>query len=125
VSTHFETVLRLFRFENQSAGDAFLRSHPPVYYVKGKHGHINSSLPMPTYKPRSHPQNVREGVLEAEFNASCLAALDRVGRTVGQEVSRGAAEVPFGALKIVGLECLKQHRYCLGIPLCVCVCVYA
>ncbi len=25
VSTHFETVLRLFRFENQSAGDAYLR----------------------------------------------------------------------------------------------------
>jgi hypothetical protein len=58
---------------------------------------------------------VREGVLEAEFNASCRAALEHVGKAVGQEVSGGAKEVPFGALKIVGLECLRLHHDCLGL----------
>ena len=33
--THFETVLRLFRFHNQTEGDAYLHSHYPVFYLKG------------------------------------------------------------------------------------------
>ena len=37
LGTYFEVVLRLFRFRNQTAGDEYLKSSPPVYYVKGEH----------------------------------------------------------------------------------------
>ena len=37
LGVHFEVVLRLFRFANQTAGDAYLQSHPPVYYIRGTH----------------------------------------------------------------------------------------
>ena len=34
---HFETVLRLFRFVNQTEGDAYLRAHYPVLYLRALH----------------------------------------------------------------------------------------
>ena len=52
--------LGLFRFENQTEGDAYLRSHPPVYYLKGVHGD-STALPSPGYKDRAHSNNINEG----------------------------------------------------------------
>jgi hypothetical protein len=51
VGTYFETVLRLFRFANQTDGDAYLKSHPPVFYLKATHGD-DAALPSPRYKDR-------------------------------------------------------------------------
>ena len=59
VGTYFETVLRLFRFKNQTAGEAYLRSHPPVFYLRASHGH-DLPLPPPRYKSRAHPGNRHE-----------------------------------------------------------------
>ena len=59
VGTYFETVLRLFRFKNQTAGDAYLQSHPPVFYLRASHGH-DLALPTPRYKSRAHPGNRHE-----------------------------------------------------------------
>ena len=60
-------MLRLFRFANQSDGDAYLHSHHPVYYLKALHGEV-APLPTPVYKGRHHPRSVREGGLQAEFD---------------------------------------------------------
>ena len=38
LGTYFETVLRLFRFANQTEGDAYLRSAHPVFYLRASHG---------------------------------------------------------------------------------------
>ena len=60
-------MLRLFRFANQSEGDAYLHSHHPVYYLKALHGDA-APLPTPVYKGRHHARSVREGGLQAEFD---------------------------------------------------------
>jgi hypothetical protein len=56
---HYETVLRLFRFDNQTDGDAYLQAHHPVFYLKGYHNEP-LALPAKPYASRAHPDNVRE-----------------------------------------------------------------
>lgn len=116
--THFETVLRLFRFQNQTDGDAYLRAHPPVFYLRASHGgeEDHAPLPEPAYKARAHPDNVNEAPHEADFAAYGRATLSRVGRTF--EMSRRLEDAPpppvvFAPLMIRGLECLK-HRTEVG-----------
>ena len=80
--THFETVLRIFRFKNQTDGDAYLRSHPPVFYIRADHAEITSMLPSPGYKSRAHPKNFREAEVAAEFEAhSTLRSIITGGRS--------------------------------------------
>ncbi|CAK0795980.1 unnamed protein product, partial [Prorocentrum cordatum] len=110
--THFETVLRIFRFENETDGDAYLRSHPPVFYVRAEHSNT-SLLPHDGYKSRAHPDNVREPQLEAGFSAHCSAVLSAVGQVYGQEVS-SLPPLEFRPLHIVGLDCLRLGTECLG-----------
>ena len=112
--THFETVLRLFRFQNQTDGDAYLRAHHPVFYLRASHGgeDDHAPLPEPAYKARAHPDNVNEAPHEADFAAYGRATLSRVGRTF--EMSRRLEDAPpppvvFAPLMIRGLECLKHH----------------
>jgi hypothetical protein len=57
--THFETVLRLFKFADQAEGNAYLQSNHPVYYLSATHGK-NGELPMRGYKDRAHPDNFHE-----------------------------------------------------------------
>ena len=64
--THFETVLRLFRFENQTEGDAYLKSHHPVYYLNAAHNEAGI-FPSQPYKSRAHVDNVNEAPLAANF----------------------------------------------------------
>jgi hypothetical protein len=66
LGTYYETVLRLFRFQNQTDGDAYLQSHPPVFYVKGEHADT-ATLPAPGYTDRAHVDNVDEQPHAAKF----------------------------------------------------------
>ena len=91
-------MLRIFRWKNQTAGDAYLRSHPPVFYLRGSHGD-STTLPAPAYKSRAHPDSVREGSLRPEFAAHGGAALAKVGHALGRDLAAVPA-VPFGALMI-------------------------
>jgi hypothetical protein len=116
IGTYFETVLRLFRFKNQTAGDEFLKSHPPVYYLQASHGE-SAPLPMRSYKPRTHADNRRETHLEANFTAHAQETLERVGRALSHEVGAAVSSlspVRFTPLKIVGLQCLERGEDCLG-----------
>lgn len=58
LGTYFETVLRIFRFHNQTEGDAYLRSHPPVFYLRGIHREA-TALEAAGYSSRVHPLSVR------------------------------------------------------------------
>eukprot|EP00435_Cladocopium_sp_Y103_P049365 s542_g14.t2 len=108
--THFETVLRLFRFENQSQGDAYLRSHYPVFYIKGQPG--GELFPTEAYKERKHPDSKHERDLEAEFDLHNQKMLKEVGEQL--ELTADVKPVKFAPLMIQGLECLKHDTQCLG-----------
>lgn len=109
--THFETVLRLFRFENQSEGDAYLRSHYPVFYIKGQSG--GELFPTEAYKERKHPDSKHERDLEAEFDSYNQKMLKEVGEQLELNVE-DVQPVKFDPLMIQGLECLKHDTQCLG-----------
>ena len=118
LGTYFEVVLRLFRFENQTAGDEYILSHPPVYYIKGEH---EESKPLaasatPSYKTREHEESVREGPLAEDFATHSTEALAKVSEAFGH--SRGspplAEPLTFTPLMIRGLECLEKDTECLG-----------
>ncbi|KAL1504155.1 hypothetical protein AB1Y20_010564 [Prymnesium parvum] len=116
LGTYFEVVLRLFRFHNQTEGDAYLKAHPPVFYLKATHDE-DALLPAsmaPGYKSREHADSVREGPLAAEFDAYSRATLESVGAAVDR---RGLSSLPpltFTPLLIRGLDCLEQRTECLG-----------
>jgi len=116
LGTYYEVVLRLFRFQNQTAGDAYLRSAPPVYYLKATH-EVYEPLEQarwPAYQDRSHPDAVLEGHLAVEFDAHTVETLARVGRATNRAGIEELPSLPFTPLLIKGLECLKQDTECLG-----------
>jgi len=67
--TFFEIVLRLFRFEDQSLGNAYLEANHPVFYVSASTKLAHEPIPTRGYKPREDSKNVNEkrGGLEADF----------------------------------------------------------
>mmetsp|Transcript_423 Transcript_423/g.1085 ORF Transcript_423/g.1085 Transcript_423/m.1085 type:complete len:953 (+) Transcript_423:294-3152(+) len=113
----FEVVMRLFRFENQTLGEEYLSSFPPVFYVEGHHDGSESGQPKlstPRYKDRSHPDTVRED--ECFGEAFAQYGKDLV-KTVGRALRRDLTAlhpIVFQPLKIRGLECLRDHTNCLG-----------
>lgn len=116
--THFETVLRLFRFENQTQGDAYLKSYHPVYHITASHGAVQL-FPARAYTERAHPGSVSESRLEAEFTAQARASLAKVGQVFDRDVLHPLASgqlqaVKFAPLMIRGLDCLKSRTECLG-----------
>ena len=116
LGTYFETVLRIFRWKNQTAGDAYLRSHPPVFYLRGSHGDT-TALPAPSYKSRAHPDSVREAALAPDFAAHGSAVLAKVGNALGRDLAAVPA-VPFGPLMIqVGVRgrATSLMRLCCGV----------
>ena len=116
LGTYFEVVLRLFRFQNQTAGDAYLRSAPPVYYLRATHG---AGEPLeeskaPRYRDRTHPDAVHEGSLAGAFEAFGTRALTRLGHATNRKGLEEVDGLAFTPLLIKGLECLEQHTECLG-----------
>jgi hypothetical protein len=110
--THFETVLRLFRFRNQTEGDAFLHSHQPVYYITGGHDD-DSAFPTRGYKTREHPENVREASLEPAFAVFGDTTMAKVGIKLHRSLGALQPSV-FAPLMIIGQECLRTGTECLG-----------
>lgn len=110
--THFETVLRLFRFANQTEGNAYLMSGHPVLYVAGSHND-EEPLPIAPYKARGHEESVREPQLEADFAAHSREAVSKIGRAFTRDLS-ALEPLMFRPLMILGLECLKNRTECLG-----------
>ncbi|CAJ1431126.1 unnamed protein product [Effrenium voratum] len=110
--THFETVLRLFRFRDQAKGDAYLQSHYPVVYLKGSHGD-STMLPTRPYKDRAHVSNGHERMLEQDFMKHNSQMLANVGSDFGRDFG-DAKPLRFTPLMIQGLECLRHNTECLG-----------
>jgi hypothetical protein len=111
--THFETVLRLFRFENQTEGDAYIKAHHPVFYIKASHGE-DALLPTQPYKNRAHVDNVNEAPLQADYVAHAIDMLAKVGTSFRRDL-QGLQAAPFAPLMIQGLDCLKSRDHeCLG-----------
>lgn len=122
LGTYFEVVLRLFRFANQTEGDAYLRSAQPVFYLQATHG---ESAPLrasatPAYTSRAHAESVREPPLADDFAAFSHATVGKARAALGlpatdPEASAAAPpSVAFTPLLIKGLECLEQDTECLG-----------
>ena len=111
--THFETVLRLFRFDNQTDGDAYIKAHHPVFYIKASHG-VDETFPTRPYKDRAHADNVNETPLLADFVTHGADTLAKVGAIIHRDL-RDLKAVPFAPLMIQGLECLQsRNSECLG-----------
>ena len=114
--TQFETVMRLFRFEDQAAGDAYLRAHHPVFYVRADAPAAEgaaSPLASAPYKARAHAKSAREAPMREGFAAHGAAALAAAGAAFGAQLDATPA-VPFAPLRIRGLECLQRGTACLG-----------
>ncbi|CAK9080736.1 unnamed protein product [Durusdinium trenchii] len=109
--THFETVLRLFRFENQTEGDAYLHSHYPVYYLRAPE--VGELFASNVYKDRKHPDSPHERGLQGDFKRHNQQLLKDVGEALDRELSELSA-VSFAPLMIQGLECLRHDTQCLG-----------
>ena len=143
LGTYFEVLARLFRFENQTAGDAFLHSFPPVYYLRADHTDDTplSASREPRYASRTHPQSVDERPLAAAFDAHAQRTVEHVAAALGAALPpprepapppppppsssepppsapsvtlEVAEEVAFAPLKIRGLDCLQRRTKCLG-----------
>ena len=76
---HFETVLRLFRFENQTQGDTYLRANHPVFFVKSAGDsqsldHSPTLIPTRPYKDRHHKDSVDENP-HAEGMGVCVLCM--------------------------------------------------
>eukprot|EP00913_Durusdinium_trenchii_P029779 g27905.t1 len=78
--THFETVLRLFRFENQTEGDAYLHSHYPVYYLRAPE--VGELFASNVYKDRKHPDSPHERGLQGDFKRHNQQLLKDVGEAL-------------------------------------------
>ena len=123
LGTHFEVVLRLFRFANQTEGDAYLASHPPVFYLRATHSELAplEESRRPSYRSRVSDKSVREQPLAAEYDQHSRRVLSRVGEAL-EPAATAAAAHPFTSLQplvftpllIKGLECLEKHTNCLG-----------
>jgi hypothetical protein len=123
--TVFETVLRLFRFSNQTEGNAFLRSQPPVFYLSSSQAF--EPLPSRPYKSRASAGNVDETAFAAEFDAfddtvvaAAAQALQHRASVCGVQGGCEGAQAGqverrmFSPLMIKGLECIKLRTNCLG-----------
>ena len=123
LGTHFEVLMRLFRFHNQTEGDAYLHSYPPVYYLRGTHGD-DTFLPSskaPGYRSRAHPESVDEAPLSVAFASYGRDILTRIESALLYEHVPSPTRrltvlvaLSFAPLKIIGLECLRQRTKCLG-----------
>ena len=109
---HFETVLRLLRFANQTEGDAYLRGHHPVLYLRARHD-ADDALPTVGYAERLDARSVDETPLRPDFDEHGRAAVVAVGAAFRRQVS-AVPPVPFAPLMIRGLECLRRRTECLG-----------
>lgn len=123
LGTYFEVVLRLFRFHNQTEGDAYLQSAPPVFYLSAEHADERAleASKAPSYADRTHPDNVREAPLAAKFAAhgtdtlaKVSAAFPPVGGAPGGPELTSLTPLEFTPLLIKGLECLEKDTECLG-----------
>uniref|UniRef100_A0A7S3TTK8 Uncharacterized protein n=1 Tax=Emiliania huxleyi TaxID=2903 RepID=A0A7S3TTK8_EMIHU len=100
--TQFETVLRLFRFANQTEGSLYLRSHHPLLYLSASHAD-EAALPPRGYSERRRPGSADERGLASAFEAHGLAALAVVGAAFGRLQRGEAAEATaFAPLMIRG-----------------------
>ena len=119
LGTYFEVLARLFRFHNQTAGDEYLHSHPPCFYLRGDHDDdsLLAGSVLPGYRSRAHPDSVDEMPLAEAFTRHGNTMLARVTQAFREQTQRAAALVSttsFAPLKIIGLECLEQRTKCLG-----------
>ena len=110
--TFFEVVLRLFRFADQRAGDAYLAAAHPAFHPTTRHGKDEPLVAF--YKNRTHGESVREGELAAGFEAHSTALLANVGRAFHRDLSAVPPPIAFTPLRIHGLECLEKGTECLG-----------
>ena len=133
-SAFFEVVLRLFRFHNQTEGNAYIHSKQPVYYIRGtplpKDDNTrtgNSLLPKPAYKERAHVDSVNEHSLRNNFDAYQERVIAHIAETYQMDASqlqkqtsndnndeRWFTNIPFGPLYIRGLHCIHNFTECLG-----------
>ena len=119
LGTYFEALARLYKFANQTEGDAYIHSHPPVFYLRAEHDE-DEWLPAstsPGYRSRSHPESADEAPLAPAFEAHGRQVVQRIGealRTSRTPTHTLANEVTFAALKFKGLECLQKRTKCLG-----------
>ena len=110
--TFFEVVLRLFRFADQRAGDAYLAAAHPAFHLTTRHGKDEPLVAF--YKNRTHGESVSEGALAANFEAHGAALLANVGRAFHRDLSAAPPPIAFTPLRIHGLECLEKGTECLG-----------
>lgn len=122
--TFFEVVMRIFHFRNQTAGQEYLASHPPVFYVEGRHNHTGT-LPTSYYRDRAHPDNLDETKFfqDGAFSAFGKEVVEGVGRAFRREFGAGSESgsqgghynvTTFSPLMIRGLDCLERRHDCLG-----------
>ncbi|KAL3906704.1 MAG: hypothetical protein SGPRY_010451 [Prymnesium sp.] len=115
LGTHFEVVLRLFRFHNQTDAHAYLHSSPPVFYLRANHDHptpLPGSL-NPSYASRYHPASVSEAPLFAAFEAFGATTLSTLLTTLSAR-AYSPQPIDFTPLYLHGLDCLEQRSECLG-----------
>jgi hypothetical protein len=135
----FEVVARLFRFHNQTEGDAYLHSKQPVFYIRGtppspeQQQQQQSTLPKPAYKERAHADSVNEHFLQDDFglfqqnivahiadtyqmklDGTQLQALQEQTTSNDDDKERWIQRIPFGPLYIRGLHCIHNFTECLG-----------
>ena len=110
----YEVVLRLFRFQNQTDGDIYLKSKHPVFYIQGKAPKEEQPLlPKATYKDRSHPDSVDEPSL---FQNDLTNYQDNLFSQLNQSLEASSIHlIPFNPLYILGLNCVENIGHqCLG-----------
>ena len=95
----------------------YIKSHPPVYYLKASHGD-HTTLPSTPYKDRAHKDSASEAQLGAKYDTHGTKSLERVGsafrRDLKAELGKSIVPLPFTPLMIIGLDCLEQNTECLG-----------
>jgi len=119
---HYEVVLRLFRFHNQTEGDLYLQSKQPVFYIQGaaaadtKNIEETNLLPKPFYKERSHPDNINEpALLQAERDVYQNQIFSELNQTFVLPTLQQPTLHHFSPLYIRGLHCLENMGHqCLG-----------
>ena len=110
--THFEIVLRLFRFKNLAQGKEYLQSNHPFFYVAAKHGQSSEVEPK-GYKTREHRDNIQENDMREDFSKYEEKTLMRVAEAFKNKVQI-KSRMDFGPLRIRGLDCLQENTECLG-----------
>ena len=125
--TYFEVVLRLFKFHNQTLGEEYLASFPPVFYIQGQYhdddtdGEESNLLPTSYYKDRYHPDSINENILVDNYNEFedfgnqiVSKICQQVFRRECLASNRSQRYITFNPLIIRGLDCLRQKQDCLG-----------